>query len=165
LRFLVSIVGAGRFVGWIAVDPMTDPLTPSAALPSSDLFEGHHRGLREIIDGLVAAAALFDAAENDATADAAVREGFTKLQRFSLQHFAEEEKFMDDISFPDRKAHQAQHVEFMAQLAQLEPVLAAQDAGEQQSWNGIAMRLYEWWESHALHYDRMLADFLCRGGI
>jgi hemerythrin-like metal-binding protein len=78
-------------------------------------------------------------------------------------HFAEEEKFMDDISYPERKAHQAQHVTFMAQLGALESdLMVGQDA---QPWSANARQLCQWWENHARDYDRLLADFLCRGGI
>jgi hemerythrin-like metal-binding protein len=143
---------------------MSSPSPPSTS-STSDLFEGHHRGLREIIDALVDAAAACDEAPYDPDKRQAVEDGFALLRRFSLQHFAEEEKFMDDISFPERKSHQAQHAEFMAQIASLEPLLTAQGAVESHHWSGIAIRLFEWWESHALNYDRSLADFLCRGGI
>jgi hemerythrin-like metal-binding protein len=130
---------------------------------SSDLFEGHHRGLREIIEALTAAAGACDHAPQSERCRAALGESLDRLKHFSSLHFAEEEKFMDDISYPERKAHQAQHVTFMAQLGALESdLMVGQDA---QPWSANARQLCQWWENHARDYDRLLADFLCRGGI
>lgn len=131
----------------------------SASTP--DLFEGHHRGLREIIDALSSAAQAHDQTLTPQSQQA-LKDGLDRLSHFSSLHFAEEEKFMDDIAYPDRKAHGSEHNTFLSQLKSLDRRLAAPDTTP---WAPTAADLSTWWENHARDYDRLLADFLCRGGI
>lgn len=119
------------------------------------LFEGHHRTLR---DRIIRLSDAMTADRHAATLDA-----LTGIRGFAEVHFAEEEKLMDDVGFPARSLHGAHHREFLDWMADVE--VRAVHGLTHLAGDRILGRLTLWWDQHARHHDRALADFLCRGGI
>lgn len=131
----------------------------------SDLFEGHHRGLRGHIRTLTAATSQPPPATPDDRAlwAAEITASLRDLRNFAEVHFAEEEKLMEDVEFPSHQEHARQHQDFMLWLDRLDALLA-QDAAQLHR-DAIGPTLGNWWETHAVQFDAQLSAFLCRGGI
>lgn len=123
-----------------------------------NLFEGHHKGLRVLI------CALQDSLVSSRSEGIAVSAGLLRdLRAYAEQHFAEEEKLMDDVAFPLRPLHVEAHRHFLRWVATLESQAQAIPSGLIPET--VSEDLAIWWEEHFFHYDRLLADFLCRGGV
>lgn len=142
----------------------TPPTLSSQTTPVDDpaaLFEGHHQGLKDHI-GRLHRGALQSPPDLEE-----VMAALQTIQAFAEAHFADEEKLMDDVSYTDRSAHGQEHRDFLLYIRRLREAteLAAHDASEASGVAALAWSLAEWWESHALNYDRRLVEFMCRGGV
>lgn len=142
----------------------TPPTLVAQAAPADDpasLFEGHHQGLKEHI-GRLHQGALQSPPDMEA-----VTEALHTIQAFAEAHFADEEKLMDDVSYTDRAAHGQEHRDFLLSIRRLRETVEDADgkSSEVPGVAALAWSLAQWWESHALNYDRRLVEFMCRGGV
>lgn len=135
-------------------------MTP-AARPPLEVFEGHHRGLVERLAALETALEACRRHHPAASDTQRFMSSLEALQRMAELHFADEEKLMDDVLFPDRHDHASRHREFLTLMAGM---VAVASRGETLPGAPVE-HLSAWWRDHALGPDRALTDFLCRGGI
>ena len=71
-------------------------------------------------------------------------------------HFASEEEFMADISYPDLPAHRDQHVEMKAKLVRLRNEFVNDGKA---NINELLPFLNDWWEHHILGSDMAYKKF------
>jgi hemerythrin-like metal-binding protein len=117
----------------------------------AEMIEGHHRGLKALLLRLEDLTVSF-AGRPPGPVVAAV---LADLRYLAEMHFAQEEKLMDDIGYPNFRAHADEHQRFLGMLSRFE----AEKIGRQTVELSAA-----WWTKHALYDDRQLTDFLCLGG-
>lgn len=134
---------------------------------TSDLrmFEGHHKGIGARIERIGLAAELLRGPVRRADPEAIdrLRSGLADLRGYAEVHFAQEEKLMEDVLYPQRDRHVARHHAFLSWMDRLDA--ASRDEPHRLHASGPATVLAGWWEAHARGQDRALTEFLCRGGI
>ena len=142
----------------------TEPPPPSAARDLDTFFEGHHKGLKAHL------LRLAEATDQPVPRDSAAREqwqadildSLSGLRGFAELHFAEEEKLMEDVSYPGTSNHMREHRAFIQYLDDLQSLVADGAPNVQEMPGGV---LAQWWDRHSTEFDSALAAFLCRGGI
>ena len=82
---------------------------------------------------------------------------FTELARYALYHFADEERWMQENSFPGFAMHQKQHEKFARQVAEL---TNGYHAGEKYIFIYTASFIHSWIQKHILQTDAELGRFL-----
>ncbi|SIS68476.1 bacteriohemerythrin [Insolitispirillum peregrinum] len=135
-------------------------LRPTASEPQTlsikSFLEGHHRGLRQKIDHIAQSCRALPADQM------MIAESLAALQVFAATHFADEEKLMDDVHYPDRGSHHHQHRHFLDLIRDLQTTVSQDGLSDGMDVPG---QIAAWWEQHSVIHDRALVDFLCRGGI
>lgn len=125
------------------------------------IFEGHHRGLAERLHAL--GSALDTCRRKRRTGEDALHSlhrCMTGLHHMAAMHFADEEKLMEDVLYPELQAHAAQHRDFLRIMEEL--TLQVRTTVPPDATLDV---LASWWHAHAQGADRALTEFLCRGGV
>lgn len=126
---------------------------PSAATWHSDLrlgwhpIDAIHEEFIALVDALLAAA------------DDAMPAALSALQQHSREHFAVEERWMEETDFPARSCHVDEHA---AVLASMEGVARKLAAGDFESGRRLARALVDWFPGHADYLDSALAHWMCQ---
>jgi hemerythrin len=89
---------------------------------------------------------------------------FWFLEAYTLTHFAEEEKLMQQVAYPDVKKHKAQHEGFTAKLADLKQRLRAEGPTDSLVAH-MGDFIGGWLVGHICSMDRALAAFVTAEGI
>ncbi len=77
-----------------------------------DLMDDEHGELVKRMNHLVQVLSEDSSAENEDQ----VRAAYSDLASYAIQHFADEEKFMESISYPDLESHKAIHQDLLAKV-------------------------------------------------
>ncbi len=73
-------------------------------------LDAQHKGLFEIVDRLYSA--MNSGKGNEITGSILL-----ELERYSIFHFTEEEKFMNQVGFPNLENHKAEHRKFIEEVS------------------------------------------------
>lgn len=131
----------------------TRPQTPEAATWHDDLrlgfspMDATHEEFLSLVDALLAAP------------DAAVAEALAAVHAHTREHFAAEERWMDETGFPAAGCHRDEHA---AVLASMEGVGRKVAAGDVEAARRLAGALTEWFPGHADYLDSALAHWMCK---
>ncbi len=104
--------------------------------------------------------AIMDRARSSSGDD---REEFQKLlesvEKYIVQHFSHEEKYMLNYKYPDLAVHRAAHVSFMKDFAEIKVDfhLHKRDGKMVEKLDYL---LNDWWIHHVALLDKKLGDFL-----
>lgn len=85
----------------------------------------------------------------------------TSLADYCKVHFAEEEKLMEQHSYPDYRQHKQIHDTFMAKVGEV----ADQLGKHQTSPSAVMTLLSDWLMQHILQTDRQYGDFFRKKGV
>jgi len=112
---------------------------------TSDIIwqDAQHQVLFELLD-------LLKEPESD-------RQVLCKLEDYTLNHFALEERYMLLLDYPGREAHIRAHEQFRREIAEL---LHEEQELDAQFREIIATFLTEWLTLHVLGIDKKLEDFI-----
>lgn len=91
--------------------------------------------------------------------DAQVPDALAAVQAHSREHFAQEERWMDDTDFPASECHAREHV---AVLASMGGVARRVAGGDYESARTLATALLDWFPGHADYLDSALAHWMCK---
>jgi hemerythrin len=115
-----------------------------------DAIDSQHQRMVEMING------LYDAMERQEEADA-VEKLVVGLQAYAQEHFAEEERTMERIGFPDLAAHRAQHAAYIRQIQEYEQSM---QAGSTPNALEMSRFLCNWLLEHIKGLDQQYAPYL-----
>ncbi len=95
-------------------------------------------------------------------AEAEIRTLFMFLESYVVEHFGNEERYMDDYAmhdYPDAKRHKSEHKAFISDLHEFRTdlevgKLSVQFIEEFKKW------ICNWWIQHIQHIDKGLGKFL-----
>jgi hemerythrin len=107
--------------------------------------------------------AFLEACEANTEADGIYRL-FWFLEAYTLTHFAEEEKLMRKVAYPDFEKHQGQHQAFAAQITDLKQRLRSEGPTDSLV-SHMREFISDWLIGHISHMDRALAVFVTAAGI
>ena len=98
--------------------------------------------------------ALASSIESDLN-DEQIRMVILELHRFMMHHFESEEKFMEDMEYPDIDEHKQQHNQLINKLKQLDQLDLMSDGPI------LSLRkfLAEWISDHILYEDMRYANY------
>ena len=115
-------------------------------------LDDQHKNLLNIINSL-----LLEKQEK-ITSDK-LSEIISSMVHHAYIHFATEERYMEQVNFPDLKQHVLEHVSFI--LKTLELSLKVKE-GEGTATNQMELLTYlkEWYSSHVLGADRLYVPYL-----
>lgn len=129
------------------------PQTPEAATWHGHLqlgfapMDATHEEFLSLVDVLLAAP------------DAAVAEALAAVHAHTREHFAAEERWMDETGFPAAGCHRDEHA---AVLASMEGVGRKVAAGDVEAARRLARALTEWFPGHTDYLDSALAHWMCK---
>lgn len=106
-------------------------------------IDDQHKELFAIAADLVEAVA-------DGQGEAMLKDIFTRLKEYTQFHFKEEEAYMDQIGYPKRDAHAAQHAILIIRVGTLKKMI---DNGEAISPEGVGHFLQDWIALHIMQDD------------
>lgn len=113
------------------------------------VIDAQHRGLLDLINDL---GDLQGSADPDA-----MTEIFHQLCSYALNHFATEERLLEEVGFPGREAHAQEHAHFIQQLLGLNQ---AYDPGDSRLPEVTFHFVQDWYLSHILEVDQSYAPYL-----
>jgi hemerythrin len=131
----------------------TSPQTPEAATWRDDLrlgfapMDATHEEFLALVDALLAAP------------DAGVAEALAAVHAHTREHFAAEERWMDETAFPAAGCHRDEHA---AVLASMEGVGRKVAEGDVETARRLAHALTDWFPGHADYLDSALAHWMCK---
>jgi hemerythrin len=105
-----------------------------------------HDEFVELVDALLAAP--------DATLAAAL----AAVHRHSREHFASEERWMQETDFPARGCHADEHAAVLGSVAGVERKVAD---GDFEAGRRLARALADWFPGHVDYLDSALAHWMC----
>ncbi|MBF0461534.1 MAG: hemerythrin domain-containing protein [Magnetococcales bacterium] len=87
-----------------------------------------------------------------------------KTEDYVLTHFADEEKLMTDLSYPNVHVHQLQHQEIVEALKKHQTVITQlkTDAEKRAEARALLRFLEDWLNDHVLVSDKDLVNFICQ---
>ena len=84
----------------------------------------------------------------------------TQLREYTEMHFADEESFMETISYPDLEAQKRAHSAFVEKLVDIDLFdLDAMDDNQQAYLESLIEFLSGWLTNHILNMDKRIAEF------
>ena len=100
-----------------------------------------------VVDALVAAP------------EAAVADALAAVHAHSREHFADEERWMEETGFPAAECHRNEHAAVLASMDGVERKVAA---GDVEAARRLARALTDWFPGHADYLDSALAHWMCK---
>ena len=91
--------------------------------------------------------------------DETMAEALAAVHRHSREHFASEERWMEETDFPARDCHVDEHA---AVLASMEGVTRRVAGGPFEAGRRLADALGDWFPGHAEYLDSALAHWMCK---
>lgn len=144
---------------------VTAPSAPATLPESLQTFIGHHQLIDSALQRLQHVfETLFQhppAPEQACDGSEPLISALTDVREAAAEHFAHEEKLMEDIGFSQTDEHRQTH-RFFLTLIQME--MDALLHGTTLRGDPLHQTLGSWLISHSRHQDAELALFLCRGG-
>lgn len=91
--------------------------------------------------------------------DERMAEALAAVHQHSREHFASEERWMEETDFPARDCHIDEHAAVLASMAGV----ARRVAGEEfEAGRRLAAALVDWFPGHAEYLDSALAHWMCK---
>lgn len=137
---------------------------PSVPAPLANAsFIGHHQQIDRALHHLQQASLQLcgDSAEGPDLPPPALISALSGVKEAAAEHFAHEEKLMEDTGFDQTDEHRQTH-RFFLTLIQME--MDALLRGKPEQGDPLCQTLQSWLIAHSRHQDAELALFLCRGG-
>jgi hemerythrin-like metal-binding protein len=78
------------------------------------------------------------------------------LVKYADSHFRTEERYMGEHDYPDRTAHEKEHVAFVEEVFSLREQISEPDP---ESYHKISDFIKNWWISHVLGTDMAFKEF------
>lgn len=94
-----------------------------------------------------------------AASDAAMPAALAAVHRHCREHFATEERWMEETDFPARACHADEHAAVLASLGGVEGRVAG---GDFDAGRRLARALVDWFPGHADYLDAALAHWMCK---
>jgi len=91
-----------------------------------------------------------------------LEEILNRLVKYTVQHFAHEEKLMNQYNYPEAKLHKAAHDNLVKQVNELKHSL---DSGKTVLTINVLEFLKEWLNAHIMGTDKKYTNFLNAKGI
>jgi hemerythrin-like metal-binding protein len=154
-KITLGVIAGGLLVYTLLLKialPILSGWTPgmSVGVPALD---AQHRELFTRLNRLVAAIRA-----GRGSADVAPVLAF--LDDYTREHFADEERVMEQAGYPALAEHRAQHAGFCAELARLRERLAVPGADRQELAGHLHLHLRDWLVRHIIGADRAYAAHL-----
>ena len=126
-------------------------------------FIGHHQQIDRALHYLQQASLTFcsESAEGPDLPAPDLISALSGVKEAAAEHFAHEEKLMEDTGFDQTDEHRQTH-RFFLTLIQME--MDALLRGKPVQGDPLCQTLQSWLIAHSRHQDAELALFLCRGG-
>jgi hemerythrin-like metal-binding protein len=83
----------------------------------------------------------------------------SQLTSHAIQHFGEEDRWMEDTQFPARECHINEHAAVMKSVHEVQLLLAQGNTGV---CRRLAQELADWFPGHADYLDSALAHWMCK---
>uniref|UniRef100_UPI0040573DCB bacteriohemerythrin n=1 Tax=Agathobacter sp. TaxID=2021311 RepID=UPI0040573DCB len=84
----------------------------------------------------------------------------TQLRQYTEMHFADEEAYMEEISYPDIEAQKRAHSAFVEKLVEIDLFdLDSMDDNQQEYLENLIEFLSGWLINHILNMDKRIAEF------
>jgi hemerythrin len=115
--------------------------------------DGQHQEIFRLVN------ALDDVLSEDR---AVIAEKLTDLVRFVVNHFATEEKYMQETGYPNYAAHKKMHDDLVAQVAAIQEKFSA---GEQDITGDITAFVRDWLYQHIPNIDKQYGPYFNERGI
>lgn len=120
-----------------------------------EVIDNQHKRLIELIDN-------FHNAHINGHSKDELEEAIDEFYAYCLDHFALEERFMDQYSYPDYDAHIKQHLEGTMKAGEFFGDFLAGSEGLDEEF---LIFLKKWLVNHILVVDRKLGEYLCGKGV
>lgn len=115
--------------------------------------DGQHQEIFRLVN------ALDDVLSEDR---AVIAEKLTDLVGFVVNHFATEEKYMQETGYPNYAAHKKMHDDLVAQVAAIQEKFSA---GEQDITGDITAFVRDWLYQHIPNIDKQYGPYFNERGI
>lgn len=119
-------------------------------ITGNQMIDGQHKELIEKINDLLRAI------ESDEGKEAA-GEMMKYLSEYVDFHFAEEEKFQEEIGYPGIAEHKAKHAEFKETVKQLADIVNGSSSTDFSSL--VQKEVIDWLYGHIKGFDRSVAEY------
>lgn len=85
-----------------------------------------------------------------------------ELLKLATQHFADEEKSMEQACYPDLQRHKQEHTKLLAELG----ALIRREGGDEQERNmEMIIFLKNWLLNHIFRVDKQYSDCMIKAGV
>lgn len=112
-------------------------------------IDAQHRRLMDIVNDFLDAV-------HQGRAEEVVRETAAALLAHTVDHFADEEAYMESIGYPDLETHHREHRDLRAKAERMVERVARPDAGNVRDMDVL---LKTWLLDHILNTDLKIAEF------
>lgn len=117
------------------------------------IFDEQHQKLIQTIDDLYQAILKSEGKE-------VLKKVFESLNEYAKNHFATEEKYFDELKYPEAATHKALHEKFKKDIAEME----FHSAGDDTPFD-VLFFLENWWINHILDVDKKYSNFFNEHGL
>ena len=107
--------------------------------------DNEHREIFRLVQNVMDASASEE--------EAKVEEAIDSLASYTVTHFRNEEKLMEESNYPDMPIHKKQHHDFVLE------VLALRERGGEASSQDIKKIIVNWLADHVLGSDKIMANY------
>ncbi|TCS61299.1 hemerythrin [Varunaivibrio sulfuroxidans] len=121
------------------------------------LLDDEHKELLELVNTLISA---LESPNEGAATHAHVIDGYRKVHDHIVAHFADEERLMHNIGFPDVTEHITQHEALRQELEQLGKMI--KEGRTPENWEPLASMLNVWVLRHIMSHDVKIRTYLHR---
>lgn len=118
-------------------------------------IDGQHKILVDLIN------TLFDAMKEQ-KGNEIIRDILKKLVAYTQTHFANEEKYFEEFSYPDAAAHIEEHKKFISEIKQF---ITDFKSGKISLSTDVMQFLSKWLQDHIKKTDHKYAEFLKSKGV
>ena len=92
-------------------------------------------------------------------ADEQLEASLADFEAHAVQHFAEEQQWMESSAFPATECHVDEHMKVLASVREVQDILRATPARRQVA-RDLAQALVEWFPGHADYMDASLSHWM-----
>lgn len=95
---------------------------------------------------------------------AAARHAIAAFEAHAAEHFAQEERWMQDTAFPAAGCHADEHAAVLASVREVRSAVEEGRAGTE-LLRRLAEQLFDWFPPHADYMDSALAAWMCKRSL
>jgi hemerythrin-like metal-binding protein len=93
--------------------------------------------------------------------EASVVKALERFEQHAIEHFGEEDTWMQSTGFPPRDCHMEEHAAVLQSAREVKALVSEGNAGADMA-HSFALHLFEWFPGHAAHLDSALAAWMCK---